>query len=161
MKVIIENGVTVIKTGDSKGGVKNKHNQTGISIYKYANDRIKYKAQITVQQKKYYLGVRDTVEEAAELRYEAEKQVKAGTFFEWHTDLMAFAPRNKKCNGICEYKKGAYTYYQVKVYHEKKRYYIANCKTHAEAQELVAEAHRQIDTGTFLEWLAEIKKGQG
>ena len=94
------------------------------------------------------------------MRQEAEKQVKAGTFLEWHTELMAHTPSKKKCNGIWEYKTGDYTYFQVKVYHDKKRYYIGNRKTHAEAQELVDEAHRQIDNGTFHEWLEEIKKGQ-
>lgn len=84
MKIIIENGATIIKTGDSVGGVKNKYNKTGVSKHIEPNGTIKYRAVITFNKKRYYLGIRNTPDEAYLLRLEAEKHLNNGTFIKWY-----------------------------------------------------------------------------
>ena len=76
MKIIIQNGATIIKTGDPNGGVKNKYNKPGVSKHIGHNDKIQYRAEIQVNKKTYYLGLRNTPEEAHELRLEAEKALE-------------------------------------------------------------------------------------
>ena len=84
MEIIIENGATIIKTGDAIGGLKNKYNQTGVSKHIEPNGKIKYRAVITFNKKVYYLGIRNTPEEASLLRLEAEKSLNNGNFIEWY-----------------------------------------------------------------------------
>ena len=77
----IENGVTIISTGDSKGGKKNKNGYTGVHFDKRNN---RYRAEINHKTKKYHLGYSDSIEELAEIRKEAEYHVKAGDFEDWY-----------------------------------------------------------------------------
>lgn len=84
MEIIIENGATIIKTGDAVGGVKNKYNKIGVSKYIEPNGAIKYRAVISFNKKRYHLGLRNTPDEAYLLRLEAENHLKNGTFIEWH-----------------------------------------------------------------------------
>ena len=80
MKRRIENGVTILSTGDSKGGLKNKNGHTGIHFYK-PNE--KYRAEITHKKNKYHLGFFDDLESAIDKRKEAEMHVKNGNFIDW------------------------------------------------------------------------------
>ena len=81
LKTRIENGVTIISTGDSKGGKKNKNGYTGIHFDK-RND--KYRAEINYKTKKYHLGYSHSIDELIEVRKEAEHHVKSGEFEAWY-----------------------------------------------------------------------------
>lgn len=86
----IENGVTVISTGDN-GLVKNKNGYTGIHLNKRDGN---YRVEINHKRKKYHLGFAATVEEAIPIRKEAELHVKHGDFIEWYN--MRRKKRGKK-----------------------------------------------------------------
>ena len=80
MKIKIENGVTIISTGDPIGGKKNKHGHVGINFDKKLK---KYRSEINFKRKKYFLGYFEDVNEAIEERKEADRHVKNGDFEEW------------------------------------------------------------------------------
>lgn len=83
----IKNGVTIISTGDSTGGLKNKTGVVGVTYYKSEN---RYRAELTIKRKKYLLGFFRDIEDAKAIRKEAEKQKAAGTFFEWYESLEKY-----------------------------------------------------------------------
>ncbi len=80
MNFRIENGVTVISTGDAKGGKKNMHGYVGINFDKKLK---KYRAEINYKRKKYHLGYSLDIDELIAIRKEAEAHVKDGTFIDW------------------------------------------------------------------------------
>lgn len=81
MKTKIENGITIISTGDATGGKKNKNGYPGIHKYGRMNQ---YRAEINYKRKKYLLGYSEDVSELIELRKEAELHVKHGDFIDWY-----------------------------------------------------------------------------
>lgn len=81
MKTRIENGITIISTGDATGGKKNKNGYTGIN---YDKRNKKHRAEINYKKKKYHLGYSHDVNELILIRKEAEQHVKDGTFEQWH-----------------------------------------------------------------------------
>lgn len=83
----IENGVTIISTGDATGGPKNKTGFRGITFYK---NQGRYRSEITIKYKKYLLGFFLDIEDAKAIRLEAEKQKEAGTFHEWYETLEKY-----------------------------------------------------------------------
>lgn len=91
MKIRIENGVTVISTGDAKGGKKNMHGHVGIN---YDKNLKKYRAEINYKRKKYHLGYSLDIDELIAIRKEAEAHVKDGTFIAWFN--FRKGSRNKK-----------------------------------------------------------------
>lgn len=93
MKVKIENGMTVIYTGDATGGLKNKTGCTGVTYYKKEN---RYRAELTIKRKKYLLGFFDNIEDARAIREEAERQRDAGTFLEWYGTLEKYHYQKQK-----------------------------------------------------------------
>lgn len=159
MEVIIKNGVTIIKTGDANGGVKNKHEQSGVSMYYQPNGAVKYRAEIQTMRKKHYLGIRDTVEEAVALRQEAEKQIANGTFDEWLTHIKNPIIRSKyKKIGISQYKTaGGKIKYMVQFRHEGERHYLGKMATLQEAYDIIDEAEKQVANGTFDKWYEAYK----
>lgn len=159
MEVIIKNGVTIIKTGDANGGVKNKHDQTGVSTYYQPNGIVKYRAEIQVMRKKHYLGIRDTLEEAVALRQEAEEQIANGTFDEWVARIKHPTTRSKYDKiGISQYKTaGGKIKYMVQFRHEGERHYLGKMATLQEAYDILDEAEKQVENGTFETWLHDIK----
>ena len=90
LKFRIENGITIISTGDAEGGKKNKHGHTGIY---YNSRRDVLRAEITYKNKKYHLGYSNDIDALVLLRREAEIHVKNGSFLEW------FELRKGKKNG--------------------------------------------------------------
>ena len=159
MKIIIENGATIIKTGDPNGGVKNKYNKTGVSKHIGHNGKIQYRAEIQVNKKTYYLGLRNTPEEAHELRLEAEKNLENGNFDKWIAELKQRTIRNKHhTKGIStrKYADGSLKY-EVVIHIEKKRYYLGFSKELEDAIALRLEAEKQLENGTFVEWYEEMK----
>lgn len=80
MKTEITNGMTIIHTGDAKGGKKNKNGYAGIH---YDSKRQKHRAEMNYKRKKYHLGYSTDIEELIERRKEAEFHVKHGDFAEW------------------------------------------------------------------------------
>lgn len=159
MKVIIANGVTVIKTGDPNGGVKNKHNKTGVSHHIQPDGKKRYRAEIQVNRKKHYLGIRDTPEEAASLRLEAEKQIEAGNFEEWIKTIKELKIRNKyNKTGISEFKTpSGKIRYRAEISYKRKRLYLGKRNTLAEIYELIEEAKKHIENDTFEEWLENLR----
>lgn len=87
MDVRIENGVTIISTGDAVGGLKNKTGYRGITYYE---GKDKYRAEITFNRKRHLLGFYKNLEDAISIRKEAEKQKEKGTFSEWYTTLKKY-----------------------------------------------------------------------
>jgi len=81
LKIRIENGTTIISTGDAKGGKKNKNGYTGIH---FDNRSQKYRAEISYKRKKYHLGYSLNVDELIEIRKEAEFHAKNGDFADWY-----------------------------------------------------------------------------
>lgn len=81
MKRKIENGITILSTGDSTGGKKNKNGYPGIHK---DNRQNKYRAEINYKRKKYHLGYSDSIPELIEIRKEAELHVKHGDFIDWY-----------------------------------------------------------------------------
>lgn len=81
MKIRIENGITIISTGDKTGGKKNKNGYTGIHFDKRNQ---KYRAEINHKRKKYHLGYSLNIDELIEIRKEAEFHVKNGDFDSWY-----------------------------------------------------------------------------
>ena len=159
MEIIIENGATIIKTGDANGGTKNKLNITG--VYKHISDdgSIKYRAEIQVDKIRYYLGIRNTVDEVAELRLDAENHVANDTFHEWFKDLKKTSYHSKhKVKGISESRYGNTVKYQAEIRHNGIKHYLGKRNTPEEAAQLIEEAHHQIEKGNFTEWLKSIKK---
>lgn len=154
MEVIIKNGVTIIKTGDANGGVKNKHEQSGVSMYYQPNGAVKYRAEIQTMRKKHYLGIRDTVEEAVALRLEAEKQIANGTFDEWVKHIKHPTAKSKYDKiGISKYKTaGGKIKYMVQFRYEGERHYLGKMATLQEAYDILDEAEKQVENGTFEEW---------
>lgn len=153
MKIIIENGATIIKTGDPNGGVKNKYNKTGVSKY-IGHSKIKYRAEIQVNKKTYYLGLRSTPEEAHELRLEADKALENGTFDKWFKEFKQKSIRNKHhAKGIStrKYADGSLKY-EVVIHVKKKKYYLGYSKELEDAIALRLEAEKQLKNGTFQEW---------
>jgi hypothetical protein len=84
MKTTIENGVTIINTGDAVGGIKTVSGHTGVVWLK---DAQLYRAEIYLKQKKYNLGRFKDIEDAIALRKEAEAHRAAGTLDEWFKTL--------------------------------------------------------------------------
>ena len=80
MNFRIENGTTIISTGDASGGKKNKHGYTGIHFDKRSG---KYRAELNYKRKKYHLGYSDSIPELIEIRKEAKTHVKNGDFITW------------------------------------------------------------------------------
>lgn len=76
----IKNGITIIHTGDSAGGLKNKNGVCGVTFYE--KDK-KYRAEITIKKRKFLLGFFDEKEMAADARKVAEIKRKEGTLEEW------------------------------------------------------------------------------
>ena len=159
MKVIIKNGVTIIKTGDANGGVKNKHEQSGVSMYYQPNGAVKYRAEIQTMRKKHYLGIRDTVEEAVALRQEAEKQIANGTFAEWVKHIKHPTAKSKyKKIGISQSRlAGGRIKYMVQFKYEGERHYLGKFDTLQEAYDILDEAEKQVENGTFETWYEEYK----
>lgn len=81
MKFKIDNGITIISTGDATGGKKNKNGYPGIHK---DNRQNKYRAEINYKRKKYHLGYSDSIPELIEIRKEAEFHVKHGDFIDWY-----------------------------------------------------------------------------
>lgn len=81
MNFRIEQGITIISTGDAKGGKTNKHGYTGINFDKKLK---KYRAEINHKKKKYHLGYSLNIDELVERRKEAEMHVKNGDFITWY-----------------------------------------------------------------------------
>lgn len=162
MEVIIKNGVTIIKTGDANGGVKNKHEQSGVSMYYQPNGVVKYRAEIQTMRKKHYLGIRDTVEEAVALRQEAEKQIANGTFAEWVKHIKHPTTRSKyEKIGISKSRlAGGKIKYMVQFRHEGERHYLGKYESLQEAYDILDEAEKQVENGTFETWLQELKGGK-
>lgn len=158
MKRIIQNGVTIIKTGDSNGGIKNKHNQTGVSQQVFPDGAVRYRAEMQVKGKKHYFGIRDTVEEAIELRLEAERQLSNGTFDEWLKHIKRPICKNKfDKKGISELKtQNGSTRYRIDITVDGKRYYIAKRNNLQDAHDILEEAEKQVANGCFEEWLKEL-----
>lgn len=82
METRIENGITIISTGDAKGGKKNKNGYTGIHFDKRSQ---KHRAEINYKRKKYHLGYSTNIEDLIAIRKEAEFHVKNGQFIDWYT----------------------------------------------------------------------------
>jgi len=80
LKIRIENGTTIISTGDATGGKKNKHGCTGIQFDKRSQ---KHRAEISYNKKKYHLGYSTDIDELIAIRKEAEFHVKNGEFEAW------------------------------------------------------------------------------
>jgi len=157
MKRIIKNGVTIIKTGDANGGVKNKHNQTGVSQQVFPDGAVRYRAEMQVMGKKHYFGIRDTVEEAIELRLEAERQLANGTFDEWLKHIKKPKCRNRyNKKGIAQLKTSTGIRYRVDITVDGKRYYIAKRNNLQEAYDILEEAEQQVANGCFKEWLQKL-----
>lgn len=87
MKVRIENGVTIISTGDAKGGLKNKTGHVGITYYE-KQDR--YRAELSIKRTKYLLGFYKNLDDAVAMRKEAERQKEKGTFLEWYKTIEKY-----------------------------------------------------------------------
>lgn len=83
-KVTIENGVTIINTGDAIGGQKNVTGHTGIAYLKKEN---KYIAKIFIGKRYCHLGRYSNLEDAIAIRKEAEKHREDGTLIEWVNSL--------------------------------------------------------------------------
>lgn len=157
MKRIIKNGVTIIKTGDANGGVKNKHNQTGVSQQVFPDGTVRYRAEMQVMRKKHYFGIRDTVEEAVALRLEAEQQLANGTFNEWLKHIKKPKCKNKyDKKGISQLKTPTGIRYRVEITVDGKRYYIAKRNNLQDAYDILEEAEKQVAKGSFAEWLKEL-----
>lgn len=162
MKIRIENGMTIISTGDPHGGQKNKYNQLGISLYYSSSGTVKYRAEITVSKRKYYLGLRDTLEEASALRQEADKQVESGTFAEWFRDLKEntiYNQHGSKGIGTKKMAKGRIAYI-AKLTYKNKTHQLCTKDTLEEAVAVRQEAEKQLKNGTFLEWFNEYKQNK-
>ena len=82
MNIRIENGITIISTGKRTGERVNKHGQHGVSMEVIKGETF-YKAEMQVNNVKYYLGRYETVEEAIAIRKEADIHVMDGTIHEW------------------------------------------------------------------------------
>ena len=89
-KITIENGVTIINTGDDLGGLKNKSGHVGIH---YIEESQKYIAKIFIGKKYHHLGYFDDIDDAIAIREEAEQHRADGTFTEWYPTLVG---RTKK-----------------------------------------------------------------
>ena len=163
MKTEIKKGITIIHTAEDHIGVYNKNNKTGISRQATCDGSIKYRAEIQVNRKKHYLGLRDTVEEASALRQEAEEQVKKGTFHEWlENEVKPSFCRNKhKKTGISKNKlaNGALKYEAV-IHVNKKRYYLGCSRKLEEAVAFRTEAEKHLENGTFHEWQESKRKSK-
>lgn len=159
MEIIIKNGATIIKTGDANGGVKNKHNQTGVSIHYSSNGMARYRAEIQLNKKKYFLGLRDTIEEAKTLRKEAEVNIQEGAFHEWLKSLKnGYSLNTGRKKGVSVRKYADETIaYQVDIRYNGARYYLGKSDLLEEATALRVEAEERIDNGTFLEWYNELR----
>lgn len=79
-KITIENGVTIINTGDAIGGLKNTSGHVGVGYLKDAN---KYTAKIFVGKRYHHLGRYDNIEDAIAIRQEAERHREDGTLQDW------------------------------------------------------------------------------
>lgn len=90
MKITIENGVTIINTGDAIGGLKNKNGYAGVH---YLSKAGKYVAKIYIGKKPYTLGQYVNVNDAIAIRQEAERQKAAGSFLEWFETLSGTVKR--------------------------------------------------------------------
>lgn len=80
MEIEIKNGVTIIRTGDAKGGLKNKTGGCGITFYK---EQKKYRAEININKKKMLIGFFNNKETAIKARKVAEIKKEEGVLVEW------------------------------------------------------------------------------
>ena len=69
-----------------KDGTGNARNKTGYTGIYYIKNRNKWRAEITFQKKKYYLGYYDRKQDAIEARKLAENRLH-GDFFDWYEDF--------------------------------------------------------------------------
>ena len=92
MKITIENGVTIINTGDPVGGRKAVSGHTGVVWMK---DRQTYRAEIYIQGKRLQLGQSPIMEEMIALRKLADHHREAGTFNEWFEALPPTVRRKR------------------------------------------------------------------
>ena len=91
--ITIENGVTIINTGDAIGGLKNKTGHVGIH---YIEDADVYLAKISIGKKYHHLGRHKRIEDAIAIRKEAEWHRENGTFMEWWSSLKFSRNRPRK-----------------------------------------------------------------
>lgn len=80
MRTEIKNGVTIIHTGDSTGGLKNKTGYNGVTFYKKGN---KYRSEITIKKHKILLGFFEDKEMAIKARKVAEVKKEDGVLVDW------------------------------------------------------------------------------
>lgn len=81
MKIRIENGMTIISTGDAVGGKKNK--TSGFQGVAYNPYHGMYRAEIYYKKQRYTLGMFEKVEDAVAIREQAKEHIKQGTFLDW------------------------------------------------------------------------------
>lgn len=84
MKTRIENGITIISTGDPTGGIKNKNGHRGIHRDSRSG---KLRAEINYKRKKYMLGLSNDIDELVAIRKEADIHVANGDFLDWLKDM--------------------------------------------------------------------------
>ena len=136
---------------------KNKYNKKGISQLKTPTG-IRYRVEITIDGKRYYIAKRNNLQDAYDLLEEAEKQVAKGCFKEWLKELQTTSPdkRNKYGHAgimFCEKEK----LYRAKITHKRKYYHLGYSKNVEEVIELRKEAEKHVRKGDFEEWVQELK----
>lgn len=162
LKIRIENGMTIISTGDAYGGPKNKHHRMGVYKQYTSAGTEKYRSEIQVNRIKYFLGYCNTVDEAASLRKIAEKKIEEGTFIEWFEEKRKNSTKNKCGKAGVKMRKNAKgeIVYVSQICIKRKNYYLGNNKVLEDAIAVREEAERQLKNGTFLEWWHELKKAK-
>lgn len=78
----IENGITILSTGDLRMGRRNVNGYPGITKITNKN-RISYCAYISVDGRKFYLCKSKDLEMVIKIKKVAEEKVKEGIFHEW------------------------------------------------------------------------------
>lgn len=81
VKITVKNGITYIDTKGINRITDGEYRVIGVT---YDPERKKYRANISIGQKTFILGRFDKLEDAVEIRREAEQHKKAGDLEEWY-----------------------------------------------------------------------------
>ena len=159
LKIRVENGATIISTGDAYGGPKNKHHRTGIYLQYTSAGTARYRAEIQLNHTKYFLGCYDTLDEAAAIRKIAEKKLEEGMLIEWFEERKKNSIKNKHGKVGVKARKSAKgeLIYTSQICVKRKNYYLGNYTVLKDAISAREEAERQLKNGTFIEWWHEWK----
>lgn len=114
----------------------------------------KWKAYIVYNKKQYTLGRFETMDEAIEIRKEAELHKDNNDFLEWYNDYKT-RKNSKTSKKIGVFWVKHEQAWKAEISYHNKVYYLGKFETEEDAIKIRIQAETQKENGNFLEWYKE------